>query len=143
MIKVAVRSNESLEAALRRFRQSVVVTLCVTQVFVFYEGDHYRTRLTHTLEVAQLGRSLARGLGATLVQLGRPDEAETLLRSVVAARPDDATAWNSLGAALAEQAESNQSSPIPGTCGMCDGFRPSEGPIRMTITDVLCSLPSR
>lgn len=68
--RVHVEDEHSYRTAYQRDRDRIIHTTAFrrleykTQVFVNTEGDYYRTRLTHTLEVAQIGRTLARALGA-------------------------------------------------------------------------------
>ena len=76
------RFHEELESANRspfqRDRDRIIHSAAFrrlkykTQVFVFHEGDNYRTRLTHSLEVSQIARSVSRALG------GNEDVAEAV-----------------------------------------------------------------
>jgi dGTPase len=62
-------SEPDYRTAFQRDRDRIIHTTAFrrleykTQVFINYEGDYYRTRLTHTIEVAQIGRTIARSLG--------------------------------------------------------------------------------
>jgi len=68
--RVYTEEEHPYRTAYQRDRDRIIHTTAFrrlerkTQVFVVTEGDHYRTRLTHTLEVTQIGRTLARALGA-------------------------------------------------------------------------------
>lgn len=67
--RVYPQEEHPLRTAFQRDRDRIVHSAAFrrmeykTQVFLPHEGDHYRTRLTHTIEVAQVARTLARCLG--------------------------------------------------------------------------------
>ena len=67
--RVYPEEEHPYRSAFQRDRDRIIHTTAFrrldykTQVFVYHEGDHYRNRLTHTIEVAQIGRSMARALG--------------------------------------------------------------------------------
>ena len=67
--RVYAEPEHPYRTAFQRDRDRIIHTTAFrrleykTQVFVNYEGDYYRTRLTHTIETAQIGRTMARALG--------------------------------------------------------------------------------
>ncbi|MCL4861168.1 MAG: deoxyguanosinetriphosphate triphosphohydrolase [Caldilineaceae bacterium] len=66
--RVYPEHEHDYRSAFQRDRDRIIHTTAFrrleykTQVFVYSEGDHYRNRLTHSVEVAQIGRTLARAL---------------------------------------------------------------------------------
>lgn len=66
--RIVAEDESKHRTAFQRDRDRIIHTSAFrrlkykTQVFVYHEGDHYRTRLSHTIEVAQIARTIARAL---------------------------------------------------------------------------------